>query len=261
MKKLFILVVLAVLLIGGVLILKSGNFGTQALWNLSNGGQWLFPLVTAGALIDSINPCAFSVLILTITFFLSVGAFRSNILKFGAVYILGIFISYFLIGLGIFSAFHIFNIPQFMGKLGAGLLITLGIISILKNLFPRLPLGWIMSMPKGSANMIGKFLAKGSLPAIFGIGVLVGLCEFPCTGGPYLMVLGLLHDTATYSKGLFYLVYYNFLFIFPLVVILLIAGNKLLIEKIQRWQREERKIAKWGLPLLMIGLGAIIFFL
>ena len=69
MKKLFILVVLAVLLIGGVLILKSGNFGTQALWNLSNGGQWLFPLVTAGALIDSINPCAFSVLILTITFF------------------------------------------------------------------------------------------------------------------------------------------------------------------------------------------------
>ena len=90
-----------------------------------------------------------------------------------------------------------------MGKLGAGLLITLGIISILKNLFPRLPLGWIMSMPKGSANMIGKFLAKGSLPAIFGIGVLVGLCEFPCTGGPYLMVLGLLHDTATYSKGAF----------------------------------------------------------
>jgi cytochrome c biogenesis protein CcdA len=261
MKKLFILVVLAVLLIGGVLILKSGNFGTQTLWNLSDGGQWLFPLVTAGALIDSVNPCAFSVLILTITFFLTAGTFRSNILKFGAAYILGIFVSYFLIGLGIFSVFHIFNIPQFMRKLGAGLLITLGIISILKNLFPRLPLGWIMSMPKGSANIIGKFLAKGSLPAIFGIGVLVGLCEFPCTGGPYLMVLGLLHDTATYSKGLFYLVYYNFLFIFPLIVILLIAGNKFLIEKIQRWQREERKIAKWGLPLAMIGLGAIIFLL
>lgn len=260
-KSLVFLIFIAIFLIGGVLILKSGNFGTQALWNLSNGGQWLFPLVTAGALIDAINPCAFAILILTITFFLTAGVFRFNILKFGAVYILGIFISYFLIGLGIFSAFHIFNIPQFMGKLGAGFLIVLGIITVLKNLFPRLPLGWIMSMPKGSAGLIGKLISKGSLPAIFGIGVVVGLCEFPCTGGPYLMVLGLLHDSATYSKGLFYLVYYNFIFIFPLIIILLVASNKTLIEKIQRWQAEERKIAKWGLPLLMIGLGAIIFLL
>ncbi len=260
-KSLVFLIFIAIFLIGGVLILKSGNFGTQALWNLSDGGQWLFPLVTAGALIDGINPCAFSVLLLTIAFFLTAGAFRFNILKFGVVYIFGLFISYFLIGLGIFSAFHLFNVPQFMGKLGAGFLIVLGIITILKNLFPRLPLGWIMSMPKGSANIIGKFLAKGSLPAIFGIGVVVGLCEFPCTGGPYLMVLGLLHDSATYSKGLFYLVYYNFIFIFPLIIILLVASNKTLIEKIQRWQAEERKIAKWGLPLAMIGLGAIMFLI
>lgn len=260
-KKLLILILLAVILISGILILKWQNIGSQILWDLSNGRKWLFPLVTAGALIDSVNPCAFSVLLLTIGFFLSIGAFRSNILKFGSVYIIGLFISYFLIGLGIFGALHLFPIPKFMAKVGATLLITLGIINILKNLFPQLPFDWIMKLPKGSAGLIGKLLSKGSLPAIFGIGMVVGLFEFPCTGGPYLMVLGLLHDYATYFKGLAYLFYYNFLFVLPLIIILLIASNKTLIEKIQAWQREERKITKWGLPAAMIGLGILIFFL
>ena len=118
-----------------------------------------------------------------------------------------------------------------------------------------------MKLPKGSAGLISKLISKGSLPAIFGIGAVVGLCEFPCTGGPYLMVLGLLHDYATYLKGLVYLAYYNFLFILPLIIVLLIASNKVLIAKIQKWQQEERKIAKWGLPLAMIGLGVIIFLI
>ena len=260
-KNLFILIIIAVILIAGVLIFKSGNFGAQFLWNLSNGGKWLFPLVTAGALIDSVNPCAFSVLLLTIAFFLSVGAFRSNILKFGAVYIAGLFISYFLIGLGIFGAFHLFSTPKFMAKIGASLLIVLGVINILKDFFPALPFNWMMKLPKGSAGLIGKLLSKGSLPAIFGVGAIVGLCEFPCTGGPYLMILGLLHDYSTYFKGLAYLVYYNVLFILPLVIILLIASDKSFTGRIQKWQREERQIAKWGLPLAMIGLGIIIFFL
>ncbi len=260
-KKLIILILLAIFLIGGVLILKSQNVGAKILWNLSGGGQWLFPLITAGALIDSINPCAFSVLLLTIGFFLSVGAFRSSILKFGTAYIIGVFISYLLIGLGIFGALNLFSVPKFIAKVGAALLISFGIINILKDLFPSLPFNWIMKMPKGSAGLISKLIGKGSLPAIFGIGVVVGLFEFPCTGGPYLMVLGLLHDYATYLKGLIYLFYYNFLFVLPLIITLLIASNKALIEKIQKWQQEERKIAKWGLPLAMIGLGIIIFFL
>lgn len=250
-KNLLFLIFIAVFLTAGVLIFEFGNFGTQ----------WLFPLVTAGALIDSVNPCAFSVLLLTIAFFLSVGAFRSNIIKFGAVYILGLFVSYFLIGLGILGAFHFFGMPKCMAKIGAGLLIALGIINILKDIFPKLPFNWLMRLPKGSAGLIGKLIGKGSLPAIFGIGAIVGLCEFPCTGGPYLMVLGLLHDSATYFKGLSYLFYYNFIFILPLIIILFIASNKLFIEKIQRWQQEERKIAKWGLPIAMIVLGVIIFFL
>ncbi len=260
-KGLVILIIIALILIGGVLLFKSQNIGSQVIWNLSKEGKWLFPLVTVGALIDSINPCAFSVLLLTIGFFLSIGSLRSSILKYGAIYILGLFIAYFLIGMGIFGAFHLFNTPKFMAKVGASLLIALGLISILKDIFPKLPFDWLMKLPKGSAGIISKLISRGSLPAIFLIGVVVGLCEFPCTGGPYLVVLGLLHDYATYLKGLAYLFYYNLVFILPLVIILLIASNKILIAKIQKWQSEERKLTKWGLPIIMVGLGILIFFL
>src|SRR3990167_1987777 len=89
-KKLILLISIAILLFGSVLFLKEGNIGTTALWNLSGEGRWLLPLVGIAALLDSINPCAFSILLLTIAFLLSIGKMRSGILKIGGTYILGI---------------------------------------------------------------------------------------------------------------------------------------------------------------------------
>src|SRR3989338_5815915 len=123
-----ILCVALVALLALVWLLKTGNIGTQLLWNLSDQGQVLWPLITVAALIDSINPCAFSILILTIAFLFTLGAARGGMLKIGGAYILGIFVVYILIGLGILQALHLFNTPHFMGKVGAGGLIAWGII-------------------------------------------------------------------------------------------------------------------------------------
>src|SRR3990170_6729678 len=125
-RKLSLLIGIGVLLVGSVIVFKAGNIGTTALWNWSNEGTWLLPLVGVSALIDSINPCAFSILILTIAFLFSIGKFRSSILKIGGSYVAGIFIVYMLIGLGILQTLHLFAIPHFMAKVGASLLIALG---------------------------------------------------------------------------------------------------------------------------------------
>ena len=65
-KKLFWLITIAAVVIGSALLLQTKNLGTQTLWNISNEGQWILPMVLVAALIDSINPCAFSILLLTI---------------------------------------------------------------------------------------------------------------------------------------------------------------------------------------------------
>ena len=125
-KKFAFLVTSVLLLFGLVWFFRAENIGTTALWNLSEGGTWLLPLVGVAALIDSINPCAFSILILTIAFLLSIGKLRSSVLVIGAAYIFGIFVVYLMIGLGLLQTLHIFDTPHFMGQVGASLLMLLG---------------------------------------------------------------------------------------------------------------------------------------
>ena len=233
--------------------------GTTILWDLSDGGKWLLPLVAVAALIDSINPCAFSILLVTIAFLFGIGKFRSSILRIGGAYVFGIFVVYILIGLGILQALHLFNVPNFMAKVGAFLLVALGGINLVNEFFPAFPVK--LKVPHIAHRKIAELMEHGSMGMAFLLGAFVGLCEFPCTGGPYLMVLGLLHDQATYLKGLSYLVFYNLIFVLPLVVILFIASERSLLEKVQAWQRTERKDMRVWAGVAMILLGALIFLL
>ncbi|OGA33260.1 MAG: hypothetical protein A3F75_10805, partial [Betaproteobacteria bacterium RIFCSPLOWO2_12_FULL_64_23] len=233
-KKLGILITASLSLFALVYIFRLENIGTTALWNLSEGGTWLLPLVAVAALIDSINPCAFSILLLTVAFLLSIGKLRSSVLSIGSAYIFGIFLVYLLIGLGLLQTLHIFDTPHFMAKVGASLLLLLGAINIANELFPRFPIK--LAIPHVAHHRIALLMEKASVPTAVALGVLVGLCEFPCTGGAYLMVLGLLHDNVTYYTGVSYLFLYNLIFILPLVLILLIASDKALLAKVQAWQ-------------------------
>lgn len=256
-RKLSFLLAGTLLLFGLVLVFRIENIGTTALWNLSDGGKWLLPLVGVAALIDSINPCAFSILLLTIAFLLSIGKLRSSVLAIGSAYILGIFLVYLVIGLGLLQTLHIFDTPHFMAKVGASLLIVLGLINITKEFYPAFPLR--LGIPQAAHGKIAVLMEKASVPTAVGLGVLVGLCEFPCTGGPYLMVLGLLHDYTTYYTGAAYLVMYNAIFVLPLVLILLIASDQTLLAKVQAWQQGERRVMRWGGGVAMVALGAVIF--
>ena len=107
---------------------------------------------------------------------------------------------------------------------------------------------------------MGKLLGRVSLSAVFLVGVLVALCEFPCTGGPYLMILGLLHDSTTYVSGFGYLIFYNLLFVLPLVLILLVASHKELLLKVNTWRKTETKKMKLWVCAAMLVLGIIILF-
>lgn len=255
-KSLLFLILAAALLLGGILILKLSG---PDLSELSGGGKWIFPLVTVGALVDSLSLCAVTILLLTIGFLFSAGKFQPTVLKIGGAFISGIFLVYILIGLGILRALYLFNTPDFMGKIGALILAVFGAITLINEFFPAFPIK--LKIPKIAHQRIAKLMAKASVFSSFILGGFVGLCAFPCTGGPYLMVLGLLHDKADFLKGFGYLIYYNLLFILPLVIMLLIAGNKNLLEKVRNWREKEGKGMKLVSGFAMILLGIIIYIL
>ena len=258
-KRLSLLLVFGALLVAAVVFLQTGNAGTVALWRWSNEGQWLLPLVLVAAVLDSINPCAFSILIVTIAFLFSVGKQRAGVLQIGSVYVLGIFVVYALIGLGILQTLHLFDTPHFMAKVGAVMLIAMGAIGLAKQYAPALPVR--LGIPQSAHQRMAQLMEKASLPSAFTLGGLVGLCEFPCTGGPYLMVLGLLHDQTTHAVGLGYLFLYNVVFIVPLVIILLIASDRALFDRVQAWKKRENRPMRIAAGLAMVGLGSAIFAL
>lgn len=238
---------------------RIGEFGTQFLWNISDQGAWLFPLITVAALLDSVNPCAFSILLLTIAFLVSIGRLRRSILSIGGAYIAGLFAVYFLIGIGLLQALHIFNTPHFMGKVGSVLLLLLGGVNIMNVLLPRIPIR--IQLPASAHAAMSRYIEKASLPTAFALGALVGLCEFPCTGGPYLTAVGLLHDKTTVLSGFAYLAYYNILFISPLALILLLASDRAVLDKVDHWEKQNVRSMRLWTGIAMVALGILILFL
>src|SRR3989344_3115118 len=133
MKKFIITISIVTVAIVGIVILKNSPATSSIIWSLSNQGTWLLPLVLVAALLDSVHPCSFSILFITIAFLFGIQVSRRKIMQLGGTYIAGIFVAYFLIGLGILKVLHLFNTPHFMGKLGATLLIVFGIINLLNR--------------------------------------------------------------------------------------------------------------------------------
>lgn len=259
MKKTITLLAIIGTAILGIIFLKQSPAVSSVIWNMSNGGAWLLPLVLVSALLDSVHPCSFSILLVTIAFLFGMQITRKQILRIGGVYIAGIFSAYLLIGLGILKVLHLFNTPHFMGKLGATLLIVFGILNIVNRFFPRFPIR--LSIPSVSHTAMGRLMERASIPAAFGLGVLVGICQFPCMGGPYLMVIGLLRDQMTYFSGFWYLVLYNLVLTLPLVAVLWIAADKTIVGKVQEWRKTNLKDLRLWAGLAMIAIGVLILYI
>ncbi len=247
---------LAAAFVAMLFVFKYSSLGDVFIAKASVGSGWFFALVAIAALLDSINPCAFSVLLITIAFLFNLGKSRRETLVLGASYIAGLFAVYLAIGLGILQALDLFGIPNFMGRLGAAAIIVFGVLNLLGYFFPHIK--WLPGIPQSMHAKMAALLQKVSLPAVFLVGALVALCEFPCTGGPYLMVLGLLHDSATFIKGFWYLLFYNILFVSPLIVILLVASQRALLEKVNAWKHDNMGAAKLWIGGIMLALGIII---
>ena len=208
------------------------------------------------ALLDSVNPCAFSILFLTIAFLFSLGHDRKYILGIGSLYITGIFATYFLIGVGVLKTLSFFNISNGLSKFGAILIILFGLIGLLEVLIPNFPIS--LKIPAFAHKKIAPLINKGTKPAAFILGVVVGLFEFPCTGGPYVFVLGILHDQGQIITGSIYLFIYNLIFVLPLVIILLVSSTNKVAAVIDRARRAETKKARIWLAVAMIALGFVV---
>ena len=214
------------------------------------------PLVVASALIDSVNPCAFSVLIFLLISIVALEN-RQRILMVGGVYIAAVFIFYLLSGFGLFTIVSLSGFSQALSLIGATVAIVLGLISVLDALRNRDE--FLIAIPSSKKEQIEHYIRTATLPAAFALGIFVGIFELPCTGGIYLAILGLMSRSYTLMEGLPYLILYNFIFVLPLILILLMVAYGVAPERANEWRVRHRRTLRLIVGLAMITLGVIIF--
>lgn len=245
---------LAGLASGGLSAAGQATSGGQTTAVARTGTAFAAMVLSAG-LLDGINPCAFAVLLMFVAFLFTLQRGRSDLIAFGVTYIGAIYLTYFGIGLGLLKVFQI-GAPHLFAKLGAAMMVVLGLVNI-KDFF------WYGRGPSLTLPMVGmaardRWMRRATLPATAVVGFLVGICEFPCTGGIYVGILGLLAAQTTYWSGLGYLVIYNVMFILPLVGLLLVLGNRRVVGQVSRWMATNKRQLRLGQGAVMIAIGLII---
>ncbi len=186
---------------------------------------WFFAILLPAALADSINPCVFAVMLILLGSILNRFNSYKKMIFSGLLFALAIFISYYLMWLGIYKALSHATSIYYM-KMWVWILWLVVWIANLKDFF------WygkwfVMEVPLSWRPKLKSVLDKATSPMwAFFIWFIVSLFLLPCTSGPYFTILGYLasESNSINMLGYFYLFVYNLVFILPMLVIILLVS-------------------------------------
>ncbi|KKP69817.1 hypothetical protein A2X44_05090 [candidate division CPR3 bacterium GWF2_35_18] len=215
------------------------------------------PAILLGAAADSVNPCAFAVLIFLLVYLMAVKD-KKAMFKVGLTYIIVVFVVYFVSGLGILQLAKYLTATSVVMKIVASISIVAGLINI-KDFF-WYGKGISLHIPESKKPLIERYVKKATFPATIVLGFLVSAFELPCTGGVYLAILGILAQSSDKLLSIFYLLIYNVIFVSPLLIILLVVYKGLDPDKVNSWRLDKRKWLRLFMGLIMLILGFGLFF-
>lgn len=222
--------------------------------------------VIVTAAVDSINPCAIGVILLLVATLIKQDRKR-DILKIGMIYISAVYATYFLAGLGIL--YVLTEIPiqvaNYITTAVALIIISGGLLEV-KDFF-WYGKGSSLMIPEKYADKIANNMDDLSVPAAVLLGIFVAAVELPCTGGPYLAILTVIHQSMATSgglpvAGLVLMAIYNLIFVMPLIAIMVLAYlGSYKVSEMKKWKHMNRAKMRLGAGLLMIFLGWILLLL
>jgi cytochrome c biogenesis protein CcdA len=241
--------------------------------------------ITLAGLIDGINPCAFTVIVFFISFLALQGYKKKELAIIGLVFIFAVFLTYILIGLGIFRFLYSFNkfylITKILNYCIALSCFVLGGLALYdirifkktgktEGLVLQLPqvikqrihsvigLYYRKTKEEKSADALSPHLFK-LIGTAFVTGFLISLLESVCTGQLYVPTITfVLKETSLRLRALGYLLLYNIMFILPLGAVLLLALLGTTQEGFSRFFRKHLPAVKLSMAMLFFVLGIFI---
>ncbi len=216
--------------------------------------SFAWPIITLAALVDSINPCAIAVLLILLeTLILTQG--KKSAVKVGLFFILGLYLTYLAFGLGFFQALAFQKLAPYLHKIIGALALIIGLLNIKDFFFYGK--GMLMEIPRSWRPKLGAVIRGATSPiGALIVGVIVTFFELPCTGGPYVFAVGYLASFKTCWQAIPILLYYNLIFVLPLLLLTgFIYFGWASVEKTEKWRTKNIKILHLLAGIIMLGLG------
>lgn len=191
------------------------------------------PGILLAGLLDGINPCAISMLMVFYSFLLMTEN-KKKIILMSSMFIFGIFMANLSFGLGIKTFYNYFAGNAIIMYVLYGIAIamcftaivlnTIDIINKDKNIEAKNQLPDRIKFKL--ANILrNSVFSKFAIFIILFVGFLIGVVELACTGQIYFPTLTYMIQNTQYGfKGIILLIAYNIMFVLPLIIITVAAG-------------------------------------
>ncbi|MBI2309996.1 GAP family protein [Candidatus Collierbacteria bacterium] len=217
-----------------------------------------FPLVTLAGLSDGINPCAIGMMIMLLGYLVVFHRKeKKQLLVIGLAYILTVFITYLVIGLGFYrfvSEINLWATKSILNKIFGSLMVLAGAVQIKDVFWPDSPLH--LRIPVAAKEKLQGLIRKASFPATILLAFLVTLLETPCSLPLYVGTANILSQSGLPLIGVVaYFLYYNFLFVLPLIIILGLILFGYNLTSMKEWEHKAEKWMKLIMGLLLVGMG------
>jgi len=225
------------------------------------------PVMAAG-LVDGVNPCAFTTLIFLLASLALAGRGRREILAIGALFTLGVFLTYLGVGLGLFAALRAAGAMVLVSTilrwaLFTALLVFAGLsVYDYTRIRSGRPSEIILQLPTALKLRIhASIRTRAKTAALAGssfvLGFLVSIFEFACTGQVYLPTLAYLAREKGSSGAILLLILYNLCFIAPLVAVFAASWFGVSSKRIASVFQRRMGAVKLGLAAVFLVLAAL----
>jgi len=246
----------------------------QPDWLEKNAFPFSFLTILAAGLVDGLNPCAFAAIIFLVSVLLAGRGAKKRFLWTGAGFCLAVYLTYFLIGLGLFQAFRLSLARMWLNNVLRGLLAAL-LLAMAALSFRD---AWrfhasgrhgelALRLPARITRLIryfirdnipqGYFMAGGFL-----IGSVVTALESICTGQLYVPTLLFLAKMSTFKlKAVWLLALYNLMFVLPLIAVFALSYRGVNSPVLISWNRKNVLWAKCLLGVFFMLLAIVLGFI
>lgn len=215
------------------------------------------PLITVAGLVDGINPCAIGMMVMLLGYLLVFAKEPKRVWKTGLLYVGSVFVTYLVVGLGLYNVVSQFDLSggaKILNYTIGGILIAAGLIQ-LKD-FLGIEGGPHLRIPTASKERLEKLVMQVSYPATVVLGILVTLLETPCSLPIYVGTATILSQSGmAFPLVMLYFLYYNFLFVLPLIVVLVVLWRGRRLVEVKEWEHKAKRWMHLALAVVLLAMG------